>query len=127
MNFDWRDYLTLAERSTAEPNIWNVPEAVFRSAASRAYYAAFQCATQRAIQEGFIPSYRGDDHILVPKHFREHQPTQERKKIALDLDRLRDHRHQADYKSDLDKQAVSLAQLAIGLAKSILAKIDLLI
>jgi uncharacterized protein (UPF0332 family) len=127
MSFNWRDYLILAERSTADPNRWDVPEAVYRSAASRAYYAAFQCAAQRAIKEGFKPTYGGDDHILVPKYFREHQPSQIRRKIALELDRLRPHRHQADYNSDLGRPPGSLAQLAIGLAKSILANIDSLV
>ena len=53
MNFNWREYLTLSEGLKAQPNLLGTPEASFRSAASRAYYAAYQCALEYACTEGF--------------------------------------------------------------------------
>ena len=45
MSFEWADYLKLAAALAEEPDSLGPEEAALRSAASRAYYAAF-CASR---------------------------------------------------------------------------------
>lgn len=99
MSFDWTDFLALAEALESAPDLPGPPEAALRSAVSRAYYAAFHCAMNVASEEGFDPSGSGSDHRNVPLHFRRHKTNDTRCKIALELDRLRDNRRKADYKT----------------------------
>ena len=125
MNFDWTGFLLLAEALQSSPDAPGPPEAAFRSAASRAYYAAFHCALNRACKEGYTPYYSGSDHEKVQAHFRDYRPSDQiRRKVALELDRLYDHRRKADYSDVLDRQPSSLACQAIGMAKSVLKNLD---
>lgn len=89
MAFDWREYLNLARFLHGQGN-----EAAFRSAVSRAYYAAF-CHTRNYARDrhGFAPTYKSDDHQLVRNHFRGRGMTQ----IAQKLDSLRQWRNRCDY------------------------------
>jgi hypothetical protein len=122
MSFDWTEFLALAEALQFAPDSWGSPEATLRSAASRAYYAAFHCALNFARSDGFVPSYSGDDHKKIQAYFRNYEPPDPtRKKIALDLHRLLNHRHDVNI---LSRQPVSLACQAIGMAKSALKNLD---
>ena len=78
-----------------------------------------------AKKEGFLPKNSGEDHKEVPKYFRDCKPpNQARRKIAVELDRLRDQRRLCDYDDDLARDANVLAQLAIGTARGIVANVD---
>lgn len=133
MSFDWTEFLVFAEALQkalqANPDSLGSSEAAFRSAASRAYYAAFHRALDFAVGEGYVPLHSGDDHRRVPQHFRHHEPSNKtRRKIAQQLDRLLKHRHRADYDDDLGQTRPStLAALAIGSARTAVENLDSLI
>lgn len=55
MSFDWIDYLSFATELLSDPDTPGPPEAALRSAASRAYYAAFHAALTFAQAEGYVP------------------------------------------------------------------------
>jgi len=127
--FNWLDYLNLAESMQLAADEFKLQEASFRSSASRAYYAAFHQAMEKAEREGYLPKYSGEDHIKVQEHFQNFKGINQeeikiRRKIKLDLDRLKDLRSKADYNNQLDRQARSLAVQAIGMAKSIIEKLS---
>ena len=124
MTYDWAEFLTLAEGLFSAPHLPGPPEAALRTAASRAYYAAFHCALQLACCEGYQPDHSGDDHRRLPAHFRDARHADvTRRKIAKELDRLRDRRNAADYR-DICIPPKSLAELAIGMAKSVLQNVN---
>jgi uncharacterized protein (UPF0332 family) len=125
MSFNWLDFLTLSEKLQSDPEIFGLREASLRSAISRAYYAAFQYAMNLAKLEGYLPKHTGDDHIAVQKFFRDYTPKNySRRKIAVELDRLRDQRRLADYEENLHRDANIPAQIAISLAKNVIANVD---
>ncbi len=88
--FEWADYLRVARTLLAgEPT-----EAARCSAASRAYYGAFNHAQRYATQYLAYPSLPGaDEHSRTPAHLRRHGYA----KIAERLDRMRLWRNQCDY------------------------------
>ena len=121
MSFDWADFLTFAEALRAEPESPGPKEAALRSAASRAYYAAFHRALRFASREKYVPFHTGEDHKRVQAYFRDWQPRDKtRQKIATELSRLYDHRRRADYDDTLFNQPTSLAEQAIAMATSVL-------
>jgi len=125
MSFNWLDYLDLSKKLQSDPKVLGLPEASLRSATSRAYYAAFHYAMNLAKKEGYPPTYSGGDHFALPKFFQNYRPVNQiRRKIAVDLDRLRGHRNLSDYEEKLGQDANILAQLAIGMANSIISKVD---
>ncbi len=92
--FNWADYLDLADNLLGQAN-----EAAFRSAVSRAYYAAYNRALQKLIEESLI--YRTD-----PSEPHKHKAIWDRyldsadfprRRVGLDGDRLRKSRTDADY------------------------------
>ena len=121
MSYDWADFLKLAASLESAPDSPGPREAALRSAASRAYYAAFHHALDHAIKEGFSPAYTGDDHKRVQAHFRRYSPpSKARRKIAQELDRLLAERHKADYRNVIGKRPASLASHALGMATRII-------
>lgn len=132
MSFKWVEFLIFAEALQSAPNLPGPAEAALRSAASRAYYAALHCAVDFALGSGFAPSYSADDHKRILVHFRrDYEPSDPNHKVvarqvAMELDRLRGHRREADYDKVLTRQPNSLAQQAIGMARNILEKLDAL-
>ncbi len=119
MSFNWADYLSLAEALFKTPNTPGPDEASFRSAISRAYYAAFCNARNFARdREGLNLPQTAKDYQLVIAHFQGSQdPT--RRKIARNLRRLRDHRNKADYEDSLTRPN-ALTQSALTLARNLL-------
>ena len=56
MSFAWREYLTVAEALLRARNTFAPPEARYRTAISRAYYAAYGAARNHARDyEGYVP------------------------------------------------------------------------
>lgn len=125
MSFDWREYKNLAQwlhDNAAVPNC--SAEACYRTAISRAYYAAFQCAMDFAVEkENFPESGSGDDHGRLLAHFKKKGGA--RGRIYLSLDRLRDNRLQADYEGELttgDPRKTS--ELSMSEAKKLFDTLD---
>ncbi|MEA3377184.1 MAG: hypothetical protein U9R72_13420, partial [Chloroflexota bacterium] len=107
------------------PDLGELDEAAFRSAASRAYYATFHCAMDLAFREGFVPTDSGEDHYLVYRHFQDYEAEDEiHREIARELDLLRGYRNDVDYKDEFQARPCNKAILAIRLAHSILERLD---
>jgi len=99
MPFNWIEYLELAKSLQTQQGKIYSQEAAFRSAVSRAYYAAFCYARNFARDfEGFIPRNNVQDHALVKTHFM----NQGRPYIARKLDALRKWRNACDYNDIVD-------------------------
>lgn len=125
MLFDWTEFLTFAKALESDPSSPGPPEAALRSAASRAYYAAFHEALKFARSEGYDPMRTGDDHKRLREYFRDHKPNDKRRRrIATELRRCWDQRRQADYDATLYKSPASLAGHAVGMARSVLEELD---
>jgi uncharacterized protein (UPF0332 family) len=121
MSFDWTQFLELAEALESDPDLPGPREAALRSAVSRAYYAAFNCAVDLACREGFVPRYSGADHSRVRAHFRDNGSSDKvRGHISTQLGRLYKRRCEADYRPSIDRPDY-LAQYAISMARSVMA------
>jgi hypothetical protein len=122
MSFDWSDYLRLAIGLHGSPDVPGPNEAAFRSAASRAYYAAYHLVTIRAKEDGFVPIDSGEDHELL-RSFLKRGDTP-RKKMSLDLERLHRLRKKADYDDAVAPATpTNLACNAINMAQKIIDEI----
>lgn len=126
MSFDWTDCLSFAAALLSDPDIPGPAEAALRSAASRAYYAAFHAALAFAQAEGYVSYGSGDDHRAVQRHFRQDKSDVTRRKIAQELNRALNRRREADYYGTLNRQPSSLAHLAIGSARAVIQNLDVL-
>ena len=120
MPFDWKEYLNLAKSLQNRQGNDYSQEAAFRSAVSRAYYAAF-CHARNFIRdrESFSPYTNALDHSRVREHFRQ----QGRFDISNILNYLRRWRNACDYNdtvadlSDLLEDALKNAQEVIDKLK----------
>lgn len=114
--FEWRGFLTLAQKLRACDG-----DAELRSAVSRAYYAVFHAALHLLHSEG-IHLDRHDKHTALWCHFnpRDQRPgiPRERRKIGNDGARLRELRNQADY--DGSPLNANDLRLAISRAEALL-------
>lgn len=120
MSFDWTDFLALAQALQSNPEVPGPQEAALRSAISRAYYAAFHLVGDVARADGWQPTGSGDDHKGLQRDLRQ-RPTSTKlhKSVATNLERLYDHRRQADYFDTL-RSPMFLAQSALENAARIL-------
>jgi hypothetical protein len=115
MAFDWREYLTLSRFLQGQADGLS-PEAAFRCAVSRAYYAAFCHARNYARdRQGFTPTYRADDHRLVREHFKRRRTG----RVASMLDDLKQWRECCDY-DDIVSDISRILTSAIDNAQKIL-------
>ena len=125
MSFAWLDYLVLAEallqaRTTLAPE-----EACCRAAVSRAYYAVYGVARNRARdQDGLQLPATGDAHQRVITHYRQ-GPSALHRAVGNTLRRLRRVRNRADYDDQLE-QPVAVAQFAVRRARQVVAQLQAL-
>ena len=114
---NWRDFLLLAARLAADAN-----EAAWRTAVSRAYYAAFHVARR----------WFTDLNFNVPRADRAHQYLVFRlgnsgesavEQARRDLDTLRRLRNRADY-DEVPALTQAQAVAAVQLAEGIIQKLD---
>lgn len=120
MSFDWKQYLTLSRFLAGERGITFDREAAFRSAVSRAYYAAFCHARNYARdRHGFSPKGDVHDHHQLRLHFKNRAGFQ---RIAFGLDRLRQRRNSADYNDSVPSLPKDLAA-ALKEAADVLARL----
>ena len=116
MTFNWNEYLLLAQYLNTN-STFNYPEALQRSAVSRAYYAAFCSAKEYAeikFKIKFLPD--SDIHQEVRKTFKKNQ----RDDISDNLNDLRILRNKCDYQNNVQnlhtiaKRAIQLADNTIS-------------
>jgi hypothetical protein len=91
MAFDWNNFLTLAEQLAQDND-----EASQRTAIGRAYYAVFNVACERAIQNCGQPI--GSKHAWCWDQYRQNANRQCRL-LGIEGDRLKKLRQKADYES----------------------------
>jgi hypothetical protein len=98
MAFDWKEFLLVAKHLSSLSSATLPSEAGYRSAVSRAYYAAYCHARNFARdRQGFIPSKSSSDHAKVRDHFRAKNLVI----IATQLDNLRQWRNDCDYEDSI--------------------------
>lgn len=125
MTFNWVEYLLLAKGLETDPGTPGPCEAALRSAASRAYYAAYHCALDFACREGFEPYESGEDHRGVQKYFLDTiQRNKVRGRVAKELGRLLKRRNDADYQGILQGRPADLAKFAVEVAIGVLQDLD---
>lgn len=102
MSFNWIEYLKLADYLYATNQVCSSRyEAHLRAAISRGYYAAFCSARNFArSHDGLLLRNSGKDHADV-KDFYKKNNDKNKKKIGLNLDRLRKFRNSADYDNEI--------------------------
>ncbi|ACK73741.1 conserved hypothetical protein (plasmid) [Gloeothece citriformis PCC 7424] len=122
MTFNWEDYLTLATELFGESSTSSIQEARFRSAISRAYYAAFNQARifLESRDKVIIPSV--NVHKYVISQFQTSLDNR-RHKIGNCLLVLRVYRNQADYDPDIIIKNET-CQEALVLARRIILSLD---
>lgn len=126
MTFNWVEYLNLADTIVRERARFSNDEACYRAAISRAYYATFCTARNRARdREGLAVTNTGADHNLVKNHF-QRAPDKSRQKIGLWLDRLRGNRNDADYLDRNLSNAASLCASSLAQARNALNELTTL-
>jgi uncharacterized protein (UPF0332 family) len=117
MSFDWRAYLILAQ-ALASAELPGGREASFRSAVSRAYYAAFATARQQSRQRhGGVVRQSAAEHGEVATFFASRGDSGAA--IAIHLARLRFLRNRADYDDDFGTSEMA-AEEAIARAHVVL-------
>jgi uncharacterized protein (UPF0332 family) len=95
MSFDWTDFLPLADALTTVD--WDVNrEASLRTAISRAYYAAFGMARQRARSDRLVTRRSAAEHGEVAAFYAA-RFGERGEQVAATLGRLRNRRNAADY------------------------------
>ncbi|PKL60389.1 MAG: DNA-binding protein [Methanomicrobiales archaeon HGW-Methanomicrobiales-4] len=116
MTFNWNEYLLLAQYLNTN-NAFNYPEALQRSAVSRAYYAAF-CSAKEYAEIKFKIKFSSDSdvHQDVRKTFKKNQ----RDDISDSLNDLRILRNKCDYQNDV-QNLHAIAKRAIQLADDIIS------
>jgi uncharacterized protein (UPF0332 family) len=124
MSFNWSEYLLLAQELVNQNSLSATEEACFRSAISRAYYAAFILGRNRLRDRENLPINLANTHQYVIQQFN-NSPELIRQKIGKDLSRLRANRNLADYEdnlvnlSNLTKRSLKLARGIIGNLESL--------
>lgn len=121
MNFDWLDYLALPQNLAGQTIVVS-EQAKFRSAISRAYYAAFHQATQVLVEKDRLTIPLQNVHKFAIAQFQNH-PDPIRQKIGDRLQVLRGYRNQADYESSTSITA-NTCQESLTLARRIILSID---
>lgn len=123
MNFDWSQYLNLAQELAGQATTSTIQEAKLRSATSRAYYAAF-CRARNHLRDKerhLIPP-GGQAHRYVQEQFKR-SPDKLRNQIGHHLNRLRIDRNKADY-DDSVTGLFSMTQGDLALAERIVHWLD---
>jgi uncharacterized protein (UPF0332 family) len=117
MSFDWREFLDIAE-ALAELRISVSHEALFRSAVSRAYYAAFGAARAQAgvlrASTRKSAAEHGELAAFYTKRFGEAG-----EQVAVLLNRMRTFRNAADYDAAFD-DAGAICQITLKDAHDLL-------
>lgn len=121
--FDWREYFGFAQFIVQRASDFPNEEAAYRSAVSRAYYAAF-CTARTIVSEKDNKSFYSDEHRSLQDYLTTHS-NKTRKSIGNRLKQLHQLRKQADYDDILKRgNAQYLAQSAMGMATNIMNDLE---
>lgn len=112
MVFNWRDYYTLAQALAK----YKSRESALRSAVSRAYYAAFCIARNKALSQGLEIERSENVHEKIIRYYRSNPATVW---VGNQLDRLRNNRNRCDYDNEIS-QPIKLSTSSLELSKRIL-------
>lgn len=120
MSFDWPDYLRIVDILAQTPTDTPLHEAAYRSAISRAYYAAF-CETRNLLHNTreYLPKFNAEDHRDMVDWLQKSSESKKRL-IGKNLGELREDRNSADYDNKLIGIAPKMAAKAVQFAKKIL-------
>ena len=122
MNFDWSNYLKLADfmyqkASNAESDCFN-KEAFCRCSISRAYYSVF-CLARNFLEDKKQITYSSDEHRKVQEYFLNTNKS-EFKTIGNRLKMLHQDRKIAEYHNSFTSETpIKKAQKSIKVAKKI--------
>jgi len=125
MSFDWSEYLYLAQEATNQvPSKPYSEEARLRAAISRGYYAAF-CETRRYLTSNttYIALSGKDTHWDIIYKFL-HSSDGSRRRIGLELSRLRNSRNQADYDNVYPNLSLATAQALVNAAQQVIIRLS---
>jgi len=123
MAFDWQHYLVFAQRIKGSPEaFFDISEAAYRAAASRAYYAAFKTALKYSMKFGYQPTNDGNDHVRIQRYLiTVKDPEARPREASVQLVRLYDLRRMADYEDTLkNREPKHFASNAITIANLVL-------
>ena len=120
INFDWSEYLDLAQELAGQTATPASKEAKLRSSISRAYYAAF-CKARNHLRdvEGHSIPPTGEAHRYVIDTFRD-SIDRRRRQVGINLDRLRINRNHVDY-NDYVNGLSSMTVTALRIAQHIIS------
>lgn len=119
MPFDWKAFVVLARDLQSQASAAGNPEALLRSALSRAYYGTF-CHVRNVARDtlGFQPRNDPDDHGRLRAHLKG-----KRSVIAQRLDRLRQWRNDGDYSDELEFDLPTVVTSAIAEAERVFSSL----
>jgi len=125
MSFDWSEYLYLAqENADIRPDKSYSVEAKLRVAISRAYYAAFCQARNYLIDNSsFVALSDQETHWDIIYKFL-HSSDGSRRRIGLELSRLRNSRNQADYDDVYPNLSLATAQALVNAAQQVIIRLS---
>jgi len=118
MNFDWSEYLELAQIMMEKADEFSDQESVYRSVVSRAYYAVF-CMTRNYVRDVDNTQFYGNDHQSLQNYLKRHSH-KIRRKIGNQLQDLHQHRIKADYHDNLGELPINKATRAVAQARKIM-------
>ena len=119
MAFDWRAFIEVARSLQRHAVGETDPEALLRTAVSRAYYGAFCFVRNHARDQlGFEPKNDADDHGRLRAYLKG-----KRHKISQRLDRLGQWRNEGDYADQLPFDAQAALAAAIMEADAIVSSL----
>jgi outer membrane translocation and assembly module TamA len=124
MSFEWSEYLGLALELAGQPVKRAHQEARFRTAISRAYYAAAFCKCRNHLRdkEGHQIPPGGKAHQYVRDKFKKSNDRL-RKRIGYNLERLRSDRNKADYDDNVIKLDM-ITNTDLVLAEKVISTLD---
>ena len=128
MSFNWTEYYTLAKELIHSPGLSASDEAKYRTAISRAYYAALGLARKYLINEGYTVPKTAESHYTVKRDFIQVSKNLKDRRYAVvgqKLGILRDERAKADY-DDIVIRVEEIAKGAIEDSKYIIEFLSLL-
>ena len=128
MSFSWAEYYTLAEDLIHSSGLSASDEAKYRTAISRAYYAALGLARKYLINEGYPVPETAESHYTVKRDFIQVSKNLKDRRYAVvgqKLGILRDERAKADY-DDIVIRVKEIAEGAIEDSKYIIEFLSLL-
>ena len=123
MSFNWYHYFSIAEYMKAHVEEFPDAEACYRSAISRAYYAAM-CLCRNYVKEHDGKEFHGDIHKALQNYLKENPHNKIRARIGNQLQKLHQDRIKADYYDELHESPASKAGKALVQARRIIENLS---